>query len=377
MRSVPWGAVLTLVLSTTVANAAESKVAVLPTQFEESARGMVPKLFDDYVLTAVQNTSQAEVIGQDDINALIGFDQQKSLLGCDDMSCMADIGGALGVDKLIVIKIARLEQDWIATAKLINIREARVEQRASEFVRGDVKALLTGVPGIVGKLFGSAPAAMAEPVALEPAPLVEPTPQSVAPQRRPPALQARRELEPDPRLGRGSRVMGLILGSVGLATAVIGSAYLMTTVEDDYCDYWDECSGYGVDYTNALAGASLSGLGLGLLGWGSGLYVNGRARAASGDGEATGRVWYRWMAWTLMGVATAWPLITGSFDNPELVWTGAVAATAGSSLLFTLSAFSSSAYAVTATGREVPIAGMTILRDGDHVVPGARFALAF
>src|SRR5512141_2191074 len=125
MRRFAAPAVITavlLVLASPALAQHKMKLAVLPTAFDKSSEGMVPKLFDEYVLSAVQNAGDYEVIGQDDIAALMGFEKQKDILGCDDASCIASIGGALGVDRIIAVKIARLEADWVVTSKLINIK---------------------------------------------------------------------------------------------------------------------------------------------------------------------------------------------------------------------------------------------------------------
>ena len=45
----------------------------------------------------------ASVIGKEDIAAMLDLEGQKQVLGCDsNTSCLAEIGGALGVDKLVV-----------------------------------------------------------------------------------------------------------------------------------------------------------------------------------------------------------------------------------------------------------------------------------
>ena len=133
---------------------ANEKIAVMPTQYDTSAVGKVPDLLDDYFLTAVQNLGSYEAIGKTDIEALLGFEDQKDLLGCDDASCMANIGGALGVDKLVSIKIGNLGGEWVVTAKLINIRETRVESRVSKIFAGDIKALFENAVPIIEELFG-------------------------------------------------------------------------------------------------------------------------------------------------------------------------------------------------------------------------------
>lgn len=138
------------------AQAAElpKKLAVLPVQVDTSAEKDVPDLFNEVVLTAVHDATQDEVIGADDINALISFEQSKDIFGCEDTSCLADIGGALGVDRLVVFKVARVATEWVITSKIMNIRTAQVEARSSDFVSGDIKALIRAMPDVVGRLFG-------------------------------------------------------------------------------------------------------------------------------------------------------------------------------------------------------------------------------
>ena len=46
-----------------------------------------------------------------------------------------------------------MEGDWAVTAKLLNIREARVEQRVSRFVTGDTKALFRAAGPVIAGLF--------------------------------------------------------------------------------------------------------------------------------------------------------------------------------------------------------------------------------
>lgn len=153
-----WGGVLIAALLSLPVYAQNTRpsIAVMPAPMDEATRGQVPELFDDYVLTAVQDTTRVQVVGPDDISALINFEQQKDLFDCSDASCIADIGGTLGVDKLVVMKVAQLESDWVITSKIINIRETRVEARQNEIVSGGVRQLLQAVPGMVAKLFGEA-----------------------------------------------------------------------------------------------------------------------------------------------------------------------------------------------------------------------------
>ena len=50
----------------------------------------MPRIVDDCVLTAAQEIGGFEVIGQDDVQAALGFERQKDLLGCDDTTRLGE-----------------------------------------------------------------------------------------------------------------------------------------------------------------------------------------------------------------------------------------------------------------------------------------------
>ncbi|MBI3178053.1 MAG: hypothetical protein HYZ27_00230 [Deltaproteobacteria bacterium] len=395
---------LVFVLALPSAAAAEkAKIAVLPAQMEASAKGMVPKLFDDYLLTAVQNAGDFEVIGQDDINALIGFEKQKQLVGCDDVTCMADIGGALGVDRLVIVQIARLKNEWVSTAKLVNIRQAKVESRSSDFVAGDTKALLEAVPSIVRKLFAgggtAAPASVATPTP-PPAQVFQPPPPAVT-------------KSIDPSLGRSQRSTGTILlvsGLVAAAGGVIVSATMGSKMVGEGEEAWREdglvavnVAGTCTQFTTAdwdslgdtapagdtlddsecdvfnmggiLLGSAITGGGLVLAGVGAQKYLDGKAKAQTGDENAEGHFPYMWLGYLLAAVGVGSPILAASIDNEAIAWAGGLGGAIGSATVFGLALGSDSAYATTSAGREVPLARMLLVPDGRG---GARpvFALA-
>jgi hypothetical protein len=132
------------------------KLAVLPVQLIAKVDKQVSGVIDDYVLTAAQQSGKYDVIGQSDMNALLGFEKQKEALGCDEMACYADIAGALGVDELLSMKIARIKDHWSVTASLIAFGKGNphVENRVAERVAGDEDALLDFMTSVVRKLLG-------------------------------------------------------------------------------------------------------------------------------------------------------------------------------------------------------------------------------
>lgn len=301
-------------LGTNASAQRKAKLAVIPTQFDESARGQVPTLFDDYLLTAVQNTVDADVIGQEDISALLGFEQQKDLLDCSDSSCIADIGGALGVDKIVVVKIARLGQDWVVTAKIINITETRVESRVNEIINGDVKQLLRATTQVVAKLFGEAvPATVAEPPPTsEPAagPTLAPAgPVSSAP---PGYVSKGPAKSKDSSAGGGNRVVGLIMLFGGGVVSILGQIAMFVSYED--------VEGSMPMY---VGGTSVYAVAQIIEGIGTKIRANGVAQGKFGDPNAYGSPHIFWVAWLAAiagwgaGAAGAWTV-----SDPDLEMVG-------------------------------------------------------
>ena len=81
---------------------------------EDAARNLTQVLSVE--LKRIQGAS---VIGKEDIAAMLNLEGQKQVLGCDsDTSCLAEIGGALGVDKLVVGQVGKLADNFIISLAL-------------------------------------------------------------------------------------------------------------------------------------------------------------------------------------------------------------------------------------------------------------------
>jgi hypothetical protein len=80
---------------------------------------------------------------------MLGMERQKELLGCDDISCMAQIGGALGVDALLSVKVGKIGSTYRLSASLIHIAKAEVLVRASTQTSGEADALIGMVEHLV------------------------------------------------------------------------------------------------------------------------------------------------------------------------------------------------------------------------------------
>jgi hypothetical protein len=98
--------------------------------------------------------SQATVVSGADLQALIGLETQKQLAGCGDGSCLAQVGGALGVDYLLVSEVGEVGGRWLLTTTLLDVTKATALRR------------VTKVAKTVGELVDVAGAAVAETVAV-------------------------------------------------------------------------------------------------------------------------------------------------------------------------------------------------------------------
>ena len=111
------------------------------------------ELLSEVALTEAARFKPLETIGKSDITSLLGLEQQQRVLGCsEDSSCLAQLGGALGVDYLLVGSLGRLGALYRVDLKLVDPRKAKVLGRAGESVAGDEEKLVAAVQRAVREL---------------------------------------------------------------------------------------------------------------------------------------------------------------------------------------------------------------------------------
>jgi TolB-like protein len=126
-------------------------VAVFPLIAQRVPQDIVSVL-DELVVTEVHAKSGYKTIGASDLNSMLGLDKMKSALGCDDVSCAAQIGGALGVDLLLSGTVGRLGKELIITLKLIDIQKSELKERISLRIPDDEAEYASGVDKAVRQL---------------------------------------------------------------------------------------------------------------------------------------------------------------------------------------------------------------------------------
>lgn len=139
MRSIVCVAIACLVLGgtpRTVQAQQERAIAVL----DLKARGLEPSVAEnitELVLKEIDRIGLFRTISTEEIQRMLEHEQQKLLLGCDDTSCLAEIGGALGVDLLLAGGVGRLGDTYVISLKLIDVRGVKVLRREERTVAGE------------------------------------------------------------------------------------------------------------------------------------------------------------------------------------------------------------------------------------------------
>lgn len=148
-----WLSLMGILLVPAPSKAETDKIAVMPITFQRVNEDVVAVL-NELLLNHVDSITGQTIIGASDINSMLGLDRMKNAIGCDDVSCAAEIGGALGVDYLLVVNVGVLGDKLILSAKLIDIGKTEVAERASLQVNNDERFFQSGLISLIEALFG-------------------------------------------------------------------------------------------------------------------------------------------------------------------------------------------------------------------------------
>ena len=111
-------------------------------------------IFTEVLTAEVAGLGLHEVMSGSEINAIIGFEAQKELLSCDDSACMAELGGALGADMIVISQVGKVGETFVVSIKLVDTKEVKAHKRIYETVEGRVDAVLAVIRSGVARLFG-------------------------------------------------------------------------------------------------------------------------------------------------------------------------------------------------------------------------------
>ncbi len=127
------------------------KVAVMDVKASGLDLGTVEGLAA-LVASEVAARPEVQITTGADIRAVMGFEKQRALLGCDEATCIAEIGGALGVDYIITTDVSKVADEWILSMSMVNIKKAKAANRVVARVRR-LELLVDNATSAVKELF--------------------------------------------------------------------------------------------------------------------------------------------------------------------------------------------------------------------------------
>jgi len=125
----------------------KTKIVVLPLAplggvTEERAR-----LLGDALAGELRRRPGVTVVTQADVAALLGVEKTRQMLGCSESGCMAEIGGALGADRVVHGSIGRVGSSLVVNLSILEPRRGVAVGSVSERLRrGEDEAFLDALP---------------------------------------------------------------------------------------------------------------------------------------------------------------------------------------------------------------------------------------
>jgi TolB-like protein len=178
-----WFAIaVAVVLVAPAAAAARTKVAVMDVKNVQGVAEGTATILTDIVVSEVARYG-FDVVSRADIAAIVGFEKEKTLLGCsDDSSCLAEIGGALGVEFMLTGQVGQIGTRYRISLILVDVKKGKVAGRAADFCDRNEDALANAAVARVREIVGMIQAAVAG---------AKPPPSATRPPPPAPALAAK------------------------------------------------------------------------------------------------------------------------------------------------------------------------------------------
>jgi len=134
-------------------------VVVLPLAPLGEVKPAAAGIFTEALAGELRRRSGVSVLTDSDVAALLGNEKRRALLtGCSDAGCLAELGGALGADRVIHGSVGRVGTSLVVNLSSLDPKRSRSAASVSERLRGgDDEAFLDALPAMVDRLLAEAP----------------------------------------------------------------------------------------------------------------------------------------------------------------------------------------------------------------------------
>jgi hypothetical protein len=114
------------------------KAAVLDLAPGEGVSTERARSFTEVITGEVGAHLQCSVLSRAEIRALVSFEVERQLSGCDSgSSCLSEISDALGVDRVVLGTFSRIDSRSVVSLRLVDMRTAEVLRRVTDTFEGD------------------------------------------------------------------------------------------------------------------------------------------------------------------------------------------------------------------------------------------------
>jgi len=122
------------------------------------------KVLADALAVDLGERTHCRIITASDIRTMIDFESMKQNMGCSEGSCLAELGGALGVERVVTGDIEVLSKTSVViNARLADVKTASVVGRANITSARSPEATRAAAPRVARALLGIAEAAPPPP----------------------------------------------------------------------------------------------------------------------------------------------------------------------------------------------------------------------
>lgn len=118
-------------------------------------------LFGEALAGELRRRPGVSVLADSDVAALLGAEKRRQVVaGCSDAGCLAELGGALGADRVVHGTVGRVGGSLLVNLASLDARRARGVASVSERLKGGGdEAFLDALPAMVDRLLAEAPPA--------------------------------------------------------------------------------------------------------------------------------------------------------------------------------------------------------------------------
>src|SRR4051812_5628125 len=127
---------LLLLALLSAAPADNHRVLVLPLGTGDGVTATLSASITDAVASEARRHQGLSVLTSRDVTSLLTAERQKQLLGCTEGSCLAELGGALGAERIISGSVAKLGTSWLLPPQLLDATKAAVMAQSDRRKKG-------------------------------------------------------------------------------------------------------------------------------------------------------------------------------------------------------------------------------------------------